>query len=576
MAPEPLALLRGMAACRDLLPVPLVSALVGLEETSTVSALRALRAAGLVTSDQPPRLTGLVNPERVLSAMDDADRQALYEQAAELGHQAALQDEALADLLLRARPSGAPWVSGTLRRVAAACRARGEHRRAVRCLARALQEPLPADEHARLLVELGTAGCLTDPDAADRFLVQALHGTGRHGGTWNRPTAADLLLARGDAVAARHALAAAYPAARDDEQERAALLALHWFAENARLDESGLEGILSDMPALPAVPQDPSGLAAAAWQAATVGQDAARARNLGLAALDFPLRGLPLYPRLFACRALGVTDEVDAAHTGLSAALAEARRRQMPPLVGLALLFSCELHLRCGDIGRAARDLAMARIEMPISAWHPTMAPAVQALEVRIRVARDQLDAAENIAYLDCPVGGEQRYSWPQLLFARGVLRLAQGRPQEAAAELRECGRWLLARGWTSPGLMAWRPVRAIAHACSGESAEAARLLAEEQRLAARWATPSALGTVDLISGLLAEGDPAVRLLECAVQRLRVSPAADLYVLALAQLASARDRLGERDSSCSLQAEAAQLAAGLGHTLMHDRLRTDR
>lgn len=544
MAREPLALLRGIAVCGNLLPIHLVSSLIGLESTSTVSALRSLRASGLVTADPSIRLTGRVSAERVLSAMDDTERQALYERAAELGHRAALHDEELANLLLGARPSGASWVSASLRRVAAACLSRGEHHKAVTYLSRALQEPLADEEQSDLLMEIGTASCMTDPDAGDRFLTQALCGPGRRGDTWRRPTAADLLLARGDAITARRALAATFPTAQGDRRERDSLLALHWFAEDARLDESGLEGILSDMPALPAEPEDPCGLSAAAWQAATIGQDAALARRLGLAALDFPLRRMPLYPRIFGCKALGLTDETDAAFNGLDACLAEARRRQAPPLAGLTLLSKCELHLRRGDTARASRDLAIARDEMPLSSWHPAMKLVVQALEVRVRVAYGQLDSAERIAYADYPVDEEQRFGWSHLLYAQGVLLLAQSRPKEAAARLTQCGRWLLARGWTNPVLLPWRSLGAVALDQSGERAEAVRLIAEEQRLSALWGTRSALGTANLASGLMAEGERALRLLEDAAEQLGESFSANVHALALDRLAPLRDRSG--------------------------------
>jgi hypothetical protein len=545
LAPGPLALLRSLAVCQDFFPLHLVYALAGLDEAPAASPLRDLRATGLVTGGTPPRLTQLVSAGRVLSAMPDTERQTLFERAAELGQRAALSDTQLAGLLMPARPSGAGWAVATLRRVAAACRARGEHRQAVSHLARVLQEPLTDPERAAVLVEIGAASFATDPEAADRFLVQALHVPGNGHDTRQRALAADLLLARGDAGAAKQALGTACRAADTDERERRTLRALHWFAEQAEQDGSALDGLVPDPEPLPDDPGDPSGLAAATWQAALSGGSAARVEALGRAVLDFPARDLPLYPRIFTCLALAATGSTEVALTGLDSCLAEARRRRMPPLVGLALLARCEVNLRFGFADRARRDLALADAEMPPGSWHPATEPFSRALRGRVLAASGDFDEAARIVADGCAPELRQQVAWPQLLFVRAALHLAGDRPDAALADLRECGRWLLARGWTNPVLVPWRCLGAVAHARIGRPAEARRFAVELRRVMVGWETPTAHALADLASGTLAEGPTAVRLLKRAVARLH-DPL--LQALAVRQLASAQAGLSAPDT----------------------------
>ncbi|MDI5962991.1 ATP-binding protein [Streptantibioticus silvisoli] len=527
LAREPLALLRGLAVCGNLLPLQLVGSVVRLRETSTVSALRTLRTTGLVAPELPVRLTSRVSVERVLSAMDDTERQALHERAAELGHRAALPDEELADLVLGSRPSGAAWVVALLRRVAAACRTRGEHQQAVRCLDRALQEPLSGDERADLLLEIGAASCLTDPDAGDRFLAEVVRRPSRPGGVWRQLTAADLLLARGDAVAARQALAVARA---EDPREQESLQAMLWLAGDTQLDTGGLEGMPYEAATLSQHPQDACGAAALAWHAATTSADTERIGRLARTALAFPVRHLPLYPRMLACLALGWAGETDTACAELSVILAEARRRHAYSLSGFVLLATCSLHLRCQDTDRASRDLAMARAEMPISSWHPAVAPLTQALEVRVLLARGEVDAAARTAYGDFRADVEQRFGWLQLRYARGLLHLAQEQPREAAAEFTACGQWLLAKGWTSPALFPWRLLSAVAHAWSGDRAEAVRLVVEGQRPASGPARTAPVGPADRLR--------AAVWLEEILAEIDDFPSTDLHTYTLRRLTS--------------------------------------
>ncbi|GGO97788.1 ATP-binding protein [Wenjunlia tyrosinilytica] len=557
LGPGPLGLLRGLVACRGLLPVERVARLVGLDDADTDAALRALRLEGLVDADDAAGLSFPSAVEPALYGMDGAERRRLLGEAARSAHRAAVADDLLARLLLRTEPLGDPWVSGVLRRAAHACRAAGHHAEAARYLERALREPLDPVQRAEVLLEAGATQSMVAPETAFRRLVEVLSAPPGVGNADTRVGAADLLLTLGDAATTRQAIARMHAWEKPPSERRPVLLGLYWLADGARQGRSGLDDADPDMPPLDLVPEHPTAQAASAWRAAAAGTHAAHVRALGAAVLGTPARGLPLYPRLLACRALGVADAPQAARAGLDAAVAEARRRHAPALVGVALLLRSELSLRVGDVDAAARDLSASRVAMPWESWYPTMVPGPLALEVLVNIARQRWEEAEHVAFQQLPPGAEHGFAWTHLLYARGMLRLYQGMPHEALAESRECGRRLRAQGWLNPGLLPWRSLAAVAHHRCGDPEPAADLLAEEVRLAREWGTASALGWAEYRAAMVSTGPQAAIRMERAVRRLRESPMVGRYTQVMGEVEGARRfRAGRRRQSAGAK-EAA-------------------
>jgi ATP/maltotriose-dependent transcriptional regulator MalT len=148
---------------------------------------------------------------------------------------------------------------------------------------------------------------------------------------------------------------------------------------------------------------------------------------------------------------------------------------------------------------------------------------------VDVLVDQGSLDAAE-IALSRMPAG-----EWPphvgciSTLAARGRLRLAQNRPEEALADLLRVGRHY--RDWpgvalNGPAPSHWRSSAALALQRLGDLGEARRLAADELDAARVFDTPRTTGVALRVAGLVAPDEAALALLHESVEVLSQSPAA--------------------------------------------------
>lgn len=206
--------LRALAVCGDLLDFPLVCTLAGPHSVSESRLRAALAASGLTTlRDGHPRVQDAVVRARVLEEMPAADRAELYARAAGLAQRVAADDQGIADLLLLARPVGDPWAVDTLRRGFTSALRGSRRDLAVAYLARALDEPMAAEDRARIEFQLASVEMVTAPTAAERRLGGLIRATRPGPGAGLRARATDLCLLGGDTRAARHALAGAIDSA---------------------------------------------------------------------------------------------------------------------------------------------------------------------------------------------------------------------------------------------------------------------------------------------------------------------------------------------------------------------------
>ena len=170
------------------------------------------------------------------------------------------------------------------------------------------------------------------------------------------------------------------------------------------------------------------------------------------------------------------------------------------------------------------------------------LAPLVVCL-----IERNELEAADRLLVrrgLACDldeIGGSD-----VVLLARGRLRIAQGRPDDAIADLRQLGRWMEAWGTANPSAMPWRSSLASVLVRQGEIAEARELAAEELRLARRWGTPRAIGVALRSAGEAAGRKRSVALLEQAVHTLEASAGRLEHARALLSLGLSLRREGRR------------------------------
>ena len=175
-----------------------------------------------------------------------------------------------------------------------------------------------------------------------------------------------------------------------------------------------------------------------------------------------------------------------------------------------ALGMCAVLRLRAGDPHTAADD---ARVALALSAGWPLAEERAAACLGEALVELGELDEAERLLV-------DARFSGPAVMFARGRLRLAQGRVDAAIDDLYESGRRALARGIVNPAVVPWRSQLALALLQRGQVTEARCLAADELEYAHRFGAARAIGIALRAVATAAGGDHQIDLLREAVARL--------------------------------------------------------
>ncbi|MEU8632209.1 AAA family ATPase [Amycolatopsis sp. NPDC048633] len=547
------AVLRAVSVCPDGFGPALLAELAGCPPERLAADLARLRAIGLVAPDG-----GLTEPDtgqRVLGRMTEGDRDAFFTRAAKLGHEHGVANAAVAAILRRTRVIGEPWVVEVLRAAARLGQAGGRDGQATASLKRALQEPLEPARRAAVLIDLGSAELLLDQEAGDRHLAQVLSELDGPGLGGHRLLAADLLNARGGLDA--RTLIAAFRRPDVSTAERATLLGLYWLADGDPQDRSAVGGY--GMPPLPERPSDPAQAAVAAVVLARRGLRPARVRGLARAALAQPMVEVSaLTVRAAAVRALVLTGDLAEAEAHGEEVLAQARRQCSRTLVARALAERAERHLAAGTLDDAVTDLTGAHELVPPRHWHSMLRARVVATEARVHLEAGRVDLAREALERD-PVEPGPGLGSSFLLYANGAVLLGEGRPDQALAPLRECGRRLSARGWENPEVLPWRSTAAKCLVAGGEREAARLLLGEELAAASAWGTRAAVGGAHLAAALtLGPEDPdSAGHLTQAVGLLRGSGSHLRHATALVELAAA----GEGAAAGDHLAEAGTLAA---------------
>ena len=555
---EAAGLLRVIAICGSSFPVDLIGVLARLREVLLDRALEVLVGAGLVTDTARPELTTGTDVTRVLEEMPAEEREELCARAARLGHQCALAPADVASLLTGASPLGESWVVPLLRAVARDELDGGRPAEAIRCLRRALTEPVTPLVRAELVLELAVAECAVTPVAGDRRLARMLLESQPPECAEVRLAAADQLWGRGDAALLRRTLSAV----RSAGGELDAVTALYWIADDAPVETPEL-GIL-DSAQRPGACADPDLAGVAAWTCVAEGVDAAQARSLARVAVTTPARSLT--SRLFACLSLAAVDDVAAALAGLDLVVAEARRRRLTAVVPQALLMRAKVLVMAGDLDAASADLDRARSEFPLENLHPDARPILVAGQVLVSIERGEVEQAIELSASQPDEWIGFGYSRTFLNFARAVLALVTGDAAEAVAKADECGRWMLSRQWVNPAALPWRSVAAAALNAAGDHERAARTCVRDLELARRWGAPSTTARAHLSCAAVIGGEEHPRE---AVRLLTGSPFLLLRANALLALA----QVAEPGAAAPLLREAAEIAVRCRSTAVLHRAR---
>jgi DNA-binding CsgD family transcriptional regulator/predicted negative regulator of RcsB-dependent stress response len=525
------------------------AALAGIDGECVGEAADALAAVEILSPGRPLTFVHPVVREAIYGDLPPAERAAMHASAARVLFEASANPDELVPHLLAAEPSGSPAVVEALRGAAQRALDTGAANLAQRYLRRAVTEPPDPEIKPDLLAELGMTEFLVGEEhlAAVGHLQEALEAT------TDPTTRAERVLALGRVLFATGEVRAAYDAIESevDSLDGADAEAI------TRLEaELGSLGVLDPRMgrrasrratrfaevegSTPAELVLLSNLAHWEW----FGGSAARAaelaeRSLGGGRLLAAHGGdsIVVYQSAWV---LAYADEHGLAMELLEGALADARAR------GSAYAFTASSSMRA-MVALRGGDLRSAEAEARngIAIEPPPPHPASRCNLTLALVGRGALEEAE--AELEACAWGPEL---PALVFinpvfyARGRLRLAQGRPREALEDFTELGRRDEQLGVRNPGVP-WRCGAAEAHLRLGDREEATRLADEHAELAKRWGTRSAIGVAQHILGLVA-GDDGLALLADAVATLADSPARLDHARALVDLGAATRRAGHR------------------------------
>jgi DNA-binding CsgD family transcriptional regulator len=182
----------------------------------------------------------------------------------------------------------------------------------------------------------------------------------------------------------------------------------------------------------------------------------------------------------------------------------------------------------------------------------------------RVLIERDALEAAEDMLEQCGDPLGSRSIRVTRFLTARGRLRAAQSRLQEALDDFLDCGQRSAQAGASTLGPMFWRGEAALAYAALGNGGEARRLAGEQLELARAFGRPRTLGMSLRACGLVEGGESGLELLREAVVTLESSQSPLELARALADYGAALRRAGRRVQARAELERALDLAYRLG------------
>lgn len=534
-------------------------------------AADALAAIEILSPDRPLAFAHPVVREAIYADLPASERSAMHAAAARVLAAAGAAPETLATHLLATEPAANAAVVEALRAAAATALAKGAADLAQRYLKRALAEPPGAGERPAVLDELGTAQWLAaeepleaiehlresvrltaDPtERAGRALVlaRALFSTGHVTDAFDMLEAELAALEGADAQAVMRL-----------EAELASIGLLHppsFRGAEARF--AGVADLAGDTPAELLLISNAS---AWSWLHGSAEEAAELAiRSLGGGRLHSS-EGADSIAVLQSAWVLMFADRHDEAGAVLDATLADARSR------GSVFGFTASCTMRAlgawrrGDVTAAEAE---ARSGLAMAEPPPFSRPTLFTYLALALIERGELDEAEwAVTESGCGPWLPELVQMSPAFYARGRLRLAQARPEEALADFLELGRRDETMGVRNPGVP-WRLGAAEAELLLGHDDEARRLADAHAEHAERWGTASALGVSAHGRGLAA-GAGGIDLLAHAVDVLSAAPARLDHARALVNLGSAIRRAGRRAEARDPLREGLDAARRCGAT----------
>jgi DNA-binding CsgD family transcriptional regulator len=523
--------------------------------------------------------------EAVYADIGPRERAQMHARAAHILTEKGASEERIAAQIVEAEPMGDPGRVELLRRVAADALARGAPASAAASLRRALLEPPPDASRADVLVELGSVEYSLASREAVGHLTSAVELSTDPGllAVAVRRLAVALTMV-GDSDRAVEAIEPIIAVVEPHDRELALLLEAELVAH---AQEASLERRAPAARRLEryaqlrgATPAERVVLASLAFERARAAESSAEAeahlerafaggRLLG--EQDVDVTG-PLYLLLVGLLA---TDALDMASACLEQVLADARERASIPAQAFGIEFRGWVSLRRGDIASAETDAHTALELLTAHDIHLGRAYALGLL-IEALLEEGEIEAAE-AALETAGLGAEipPGMAFNDLLEARGLLRIAQGRTRQGLDDLFEFGRRDELWGGANPLASRWRSRAALATAALGESDDARALAGDDLDRARRWGAASGIGVALRATALVEGGPTSVDRLGEAVDVLARSPARLEHARALTDLGAALRRANRRSDARSPLDEALALARRCGAHALAERAATE-
>jgi len=554
------------------------ASLAQLELDAAASAADALAAADVLRASSPLEFVHPIARGVVAEELPLATRLRWHARAADLLRERGASAEEIAVHLLATEPAGRSEVVTALREAASKAIALAAPEPAIRALRRALNEPPAPDQRVAVLHELARAGAtIGDEDCLAHFREASSTSTDAHERGLIALGLGSQLMMRG-AIEEAEALCQGAATELDDSELdlRLNLLALVLTCraqdpqrqpdvERPEIDASQIEGrtrgerLFLGAWANEKVVHGPRSLP-------KLGELASRALADGAMLRDVGSESAPYWGTVTT---LMFAERYDETELALDAGRDDARRRGSASGYALACAFRSVLDYRLGRLGAAVAG-ARESLELITAERLPLANAYAASFLIDALTAQGAVGEAEDAVADMLPDGAPPLAAFALLRAARGRLRLAQGRPREAAVDLKGAGEVL---GSTSPAVSPWRPDLALAlHACD-ETRRARALLAEELEIAARdesrWAQAIALRAAAAVGGgdldLLQRAAAVVDGTPLALERARIS----------ADLGGALRRAGRARDAAPWLREALDLAERCGAAPVAEQARVE-
>ena len=554
------------------------AALAGIDAATSARLAEELVRVELLSSADP---VAFAHPlvRRALHDGFPADRrEAAHLSAAALLTAEGMPSERIAAHVLETRPHGRAESVRALRGAAADALARGAPEVAALLLERALAEPPPRTARVAVLRELGAAQVQLADEASVDNLRQALAVAE------DDRTRAEVTLELGLALNTLYRHADAYevlgraldsldPSNRalrrsiEDEMVLAAIYEPKFGdAVRERVEEATASAEQGELtPMLRA--------ALGVIVAADSDRPAQDAVDVVVPLLELPQGDPYNWGALDFCgQVLLWCERYDDVRRLAAASLVEARTRGSARRLAVAHAQIAEAALRSGRLDEAETE-SSAALAVIDAARLTGLQPFVLQTLVDTLTERRELDKAES-ALARAPEPWPPTAIGIYLSCARGRLRLAQGRAQDALTDLLRAGEW--ARPYGGSGrFQGWQAPAAIAASLLGNREQAVALARDEVEIRRRAGAPGALGVALRAAALVGDPDERVEALEQAVSALEESQAKLELARALGDLGGALRRANARAAARPLLERSFDLAQSCRATALAATIRDE-